>query len=97
MEKLSWVEKIIVKELYAPYVVEKDEDYYKDLSKKFSMLNKLAEEAGADKESLAIIKNYTEKTKESIKSYYDGSISKAHRIIKNLVKGCENEKLAVNA
>lgn len=96
MKKLTWVEKIIAKELYAPYVVDKDEDYYKDLENKYRQLFDWAKDAEADSESLAIIKRYSDKIKESIRLYYDGSVSKAHNIIRNLVKGCENDKLAVN-
>lgn len=97
MARLTWVENFIVKELYAPYVIEKDEDYYKDLNKKYQMLLEVAETAGADEASLKIIKRYSQKVKESIRLYYDGSISKAHSIIKNLIKGCEDNSLAANA
>ena len=48
MSKLIWVKEIIVKELYAPYEVEKDEDYFKDLRKKYKFLLDTAEKAGAD-------------------------------------------------
>lgn len=96
MSKLIWVKEIIVKELYAPYEVEKDEDYYKDLRKKYKLLLDTAEKAGADAESLKIIKKYSDKVKESIRLYYDGNISRAHNVIRNLVKGCEENTLAVN-
>lgn len=46
MSKLTWVKEFIVKELYAPYEVEKDEDYYKDLRKKYKLLLDTAEKAG---------------------------------------------------
>lgn len=96
MAKLTWVEHFINKELYAPYVVEKDEDYYKDLVKKYKLLFDIAKKAGADEESLKIIKKYCDKVKRSIRLYYDGSISKAHNVVRNLVKGCERDSLAVN-
>lgn len=96
MAKLTWVEKFIVRELYAPYMVEKDEDYYKDLRKKYTLLYETAVKAGADEESLKIIKKYTEKLKESLRLYYNGNISKAHTVIRHLVKGCENNVLDVN-
>lgn len=96
MSKLCWVEKIIVKELYAPYTVDKDEDYYKDLCKKYKLLLDKAECARADETSLNIIKKYTEKIKECIRLYYNGSITKSHNIVKKLVKGCENDTLAVS-
>lgn len=96
MGKLTWINQFIVKELYAPYVVEKDEDYYEDLKTKYHMLIQVSKRAGADEKSLKIIKKYSEKVKESIRLYYDGSISKAHNIIKNLVKDCGDDKFAVN-
>lgn len=96
MAKLTWVKNFIVKELYAPYVVEKDEDYYEDLKLKYRILLQVAKDAGADDESLKIIKKYSKKVKHSLKLYYAGSISKAHNTIKKLVKGCADNKLAVS-
>lgn len=96
MEKLTWVKHFIVKELYAPYVVEKDEDYYEDLKSKYHMLMHVTKNAGADDESLKIIKRYSEKVKDSLRLYYAGSISKAHNTVKNLVKGCADNELAVS-
>lgn len=96
MAKLTWVGKFIVKELYAPYVVEKDEDYYKDLREKYKLLLNTAKNAGANEESLRIIKKYSDSVKKSLRLYYDGSISKAHNVVKRLVKGCEGNPLAVN-
>lgn len=96
MSKLTWVKDFIVKELYAPYVVEKDEDYYKDLKIKYRLLFDVAKKAEADEESLKIIRQYSDKVKKSIRLYYDGSISKAHNLVKNLVKGCADDSLAVN-
>lgn len=97
MEKLTWVENFIVKELYAPYAVEKDEEYYNDLNKKYRILFETAKNAGADEGSLKIIRHYTQKIIESIELYYDGSISKAHNVIKKLVNGCADNTLAVSA
>ena len=63
---------------------------------KYKLLYDTAKMARADEESLKIIKKYSDKVKESLRLYYDGSISKAHTIIRNLVKGCENDSLAVS-
>lgn len=52
MAKLAWVEKFIIKELYAPYVVARDEDYYKDLRTKYKLLYDTAKKSGADKKVL---------------------------------------------
>lgn len=96
MERLGWVVNFIVKELYAPYVVEKDNDYYKDLAKKYKILHEAAKKAGADEKSIEIIKKYSQKVKESVRLYYNGNLSKAHTIIKNLIKGCGDNSFAVN-
>lgn len=64
MSKLTWVKDFIVKELYAPYVVEKDEDYYKDLKIKYRLLFDVAKKAEADEESLKIIRQYSDKVKK---------------------------------
>lgn len=97
MERLTWVKNNFVdEELYAPYVVEKDEDYYKDLNKRYYILLEKAKNAGADENSIKIMSKYTQKVKESVRLYYNGNISKAYNVIKNLIKGCEDNKLAVN-
>ena len=61
MGKLIWINDFIKKESYAPFVVEKDEDYYGDLCKKYKMMLATAEEAGADEKSIEIIKNTQKK------------------------------------
>ena len=97
MSRLIWIKNdFITKELYAPYAVEKDENYYDDLNKKYRILLERAIKAGADEKSIKIIRKYSGKVKESIRLYYDGNISKAYNIIKNLIKGCEENKFAVN-
>lgn len=96
MAKLTWVKNFIIRDLYAPYVVEKDEDYYKDLTERYKLLYDTAKKAGADKESLKIIKKYSKRIEKSISLYYDGNVVKAHTMIRKLVKGCEKNSLAVN-
>lgn len=96
MDKLTWVYDFITKDLYAPYVVDKDENYYDDLKRKYQLLLKKAKEADADKESLKILQKYTNKVKEAIRAYYNGKISRSHNLIKNLVKECGEDTLAVN-
>ena len=58
--KLTWLNDFIKKESYAPFVVEKDEDYYKELRKKYKMILDATVEAGADEKSIKIIKKYSE-------------------------------------
>lgn len=94
-EHLTWVSDAISKDLYAPFEVEKDNDYYPDLKKRLLKLRQDAAIAGADVESLKIIDNYRSRILKALRAYYDGKISSAHAIIKNLIQGCLDSKLAV--
>ncbi|MDO5406092.1 MAG: RES domain-containing protein [Eubacteriales bacterium] len=94
---LSWLNNgFICKELYAPFILSKDADYIKDLNKRFLLLQKQAEKAGADDESIKIIKKYKRKIIESLKCYYRADISKSNTIIYNLVKDIGENPFAVN-
>ncbi len=96
-KKLFWVKEAFKdKDLYAPFELEKDSDYYGDLCKKYNKMIKSAIDAGADSESISIIREYSDKIREAIKNYYKGNISTSHNQIKNLVKKCINNKLAVS-
>ena len=94
-EHLTWIADAISKDLYAPFEVEKDNDYYPDLQKRFSKLKKDAESAKADEESIKIINKFTSKIMEALRKYYYGKVSSSHMIIKNLVKNCLDSGLAV--
>lgn len=55
---LTWIRNgFICKELYAPFVLDKDSDYLDDLKKKYKIVLKQAGNAGADAESLKILKS----------------------------------------
>ena len=97
-KKLFWQndELFFDKELWAPFHVENDIDYYKDLCKKYNLFYKNAEKIGADSESLRIIEKYTEKVRKAIRSYYCGKISTSHNIIKNFIKDIMDNPLAVD-
>ena len=69
--RLAWLKNdFICKELYGPFVLEKDIEYKKDLIKKYSIVLKQAIKAGADEESIRIINKYKNKILEAIKCYY---------------------------
>lgn len=86
MDKLTWIlNHFITKDLYAPFTVKDDIDYYRDLSKKYLLLIKSAKTAGADAESIKILNKYTNKIKEAIRDYYAGKVTTSHQKIKNLV------------
>ena len=96
-EKLRWILKpdFLDKELWAPYHINRDIDYYDDLCKKYRIMYNNAKIAGADKGSLEIIKGYSDKLKKAIRNYYMGKISTSHIMIKNLIKEVINNPLAV--
>jgi hypothetical protein len=98
MTKLFWVNNgFIDKELYAPFVVEKDLDYLIDLQKRYYFLRRKAKMAGADEKSVKIISDYSKKVCDAVKAYYSGKISLSHTKIRNLIKDCQNNLLAVSA
>lgn len=53
---LAWINNgFICKDLYAPFVFEKDSDYFDDLKGKYNIVLRQAINAGADAESLKIL------------------------------------------
>lgn len=48
----------ICRELYTPFVVERDNGYLSDLKDRYDIILNQAEKAGADGDSLSIIKRY---------------------------------------
>ena len=82
----GWVEEAFhCVEFSTPFVIDKDINYYPDLSNKYRMLLKRASDAGADEESLAIIEKYSKKVLDSIRRYYRSDISGSNAVIKNLI------------
>ena len=59
---LAWMNNgFICKDLYAPFVLDKDTDYLDDLKKKYKTVLKQAGDAGADAERLKILKKFKKK------------------------------------
>ena len=95
--RLIWLDNgFICKELYGPFVLAKDIEYKKDLSKKYSIVLNQAIKAGADEESIRIIKKYKKKMIEAINCYYNADIAKCNIIIKNLIKDVGENPFAVS-
>ena len=93
---LTWLTNhFICKELYAPFVLDKDCDYEKDLRKKYNLVLKQAKAAGADKDSIAIINKYKKKVLESLRYYYRADIARSNTIIKNLLQDIGDDSFAV--
>lgn len=95
-KRLTWItNNFIAKELYAPFIIEKDVDYYKDLAQKLKFFYDNAVKAGADEESLEIIYKFRKKILEALRSYYRADIAKSNTIILNLLREIGDDRLAV--
>lgn len=95
--RLTWLnDEFICKELYAPFVIEKDLEYLADLRRKYKIVINQAENAGADEESLRILKKFRKKVLEALKCYYQADIAKCSTIIRNLIKDIGEDSFAVS-
>ena len=96
--KLTWLNNgFICKELYAPFKINKDIDYQKDLEKKYNIVMEQAKKANADDESLNIISHFSTKILESLDLYYKADIAESNNIILELVRDIGNNPFAVNS
>ncbi len=91
---MNWMISFSDKDLHAPFVIQKDLDYYDDLRRRLTHFVNCLKKV-ADIESIIIARKYSDKVCESLRDYYQGNISICHKRIKNLIKGCQNHKLAV--
>lgn len=90
---MSWIDDFSSNELIAPFTVEYDNDYRDDLKNRYKALISTAEEAGADQESLDILKDFSFKINGALGSYYRGEIASCYQKIQNLVRDCiESDK-----
>ncbi len=89
--KLSWLNNgFITKDLFAPFVLDKDIEYVEDLEKRYEIVLKQAKKAGADKDSIQIIQKYREKIIESMNCYYDADLSRSSTMIRNLIRNIDD-------
>ena len=96
--RLTWMNNgFVCKDLYAPFVLDKDSDYLDDLKKKYKIVLKQAIDAGADVESLKILEKFKNKILEALKCYYKADIEKCNIIIRNLIKDIGEDPFAVSS
>lgn len=94
---LTWLDNgFVCKDLYAPFVLEKDFEYFIDLKKKYKIVIEQAKKANADFESLRIINKFKNKILEALKCYYGADIEKSNAIIRNLIKDIGEDAFAVS-
>ena len=95
---LTWMNNgFICKDLYAPFVLEKDSEYLDDLKKKYKIVIRQAGDAGADAHSLKILNKFKNKILEALKCYYQANIEKCNTIIRNLIKDIGEDPFAVSS
>ena len=89
-------EGFIDKEFYAPFIIDNDYEYYRDLQKRYNYLLNRARSCGADDATLKVIKNCKDKVLECIRDYYSGKLASFHQKIEILVKRIIHDELAVD-
>lgn len=95
--KLTWVNNnFICKGLYAPFVVNEDRDYLKDLRRKYKLILDQARLSGADQESLKILNKYRTQVLQAVNAYYNADVARCNAIILGLVSDIGNEEIAVS-
>ena len=95
--RLTWLNDLICKELYAPFKIDKDIDYRNDLEQKYIKVMKQAKNANADDESLEIIDAFSSKILKSLDFYYKADIAESNNIILELVRDIGDNPFAVNS
>lgn len=95
--RLTWLNDLICKELYAPFKIDKDIDYRNDLEQKYIKVMKQAKNANADDESLEIIDAFSSKILKSLDLYYKADIAESNNIILELVRDIGDNPFAVNS
>lgn len=93
---LSWLNNgFICKDFYAPFILEKDNEYFDNLKQKYHLVICQAEKAGADTESMEIIQKYATKILKAIKHFYKADIEKSNKIIRKLIADVGDEDFAI--
>ena len=96
--RLTWLNKgFICKDLYAPFKIDKDSDYRKDLKNKYDIVINQAKNSGADDESMRIIIDFSARILKALELYYKADIAESNNIILELVKDIGNNSFAVNS
>lgn len=96
--RLTWLNnKFICKDLYAPFKIDKDSDYKKDLKNKYDIVKNRARASGADDESMRIIVAFSDRILKSLELYYKADIAESNNIILELVKDIGNNPFAINS
>ena len=86
----------ITKELYAPYVIERDCEYLSELRKQYDLVLRQATRAKADPKSLEIIRRYRAEVLNALHFYYKADIEESNQIIRKLVADVASNDFAIS-
>ena len=97
MNKYTWINKIEYNEFVAPFVVEKDCEYFADLNKRLTGFTDQISKSGANDNFVKVVVNYRDAIINAINLYYQGDIIDAHSAISNLIDDFdENDKISIS-
>lgn len=95
MKRLTWISKadFLDRELWAPYHIKSDIEYYDDLCKKYNLLYENARKAGADKDIGIVVGTSKENVRYYCKTHgLGGTAAEAKERYKEQRKNPENCK-----
>lgn len=95
-KKCSWFENLEWKNYMAPFVVEKDNEYYSAIKQKYEDLLKDMKKAGVDNKYVATVEQYTSSVVKALDDYYQGDIFDAQTQVNALLLDCINSEIAVS-
>ena len=75
-----------VKDLYAPFVLDKDNEYFDALEKKYNLVIQRARDVGADDQSIEILETFSKKIMESLGDYQNADVEECYGKIRKLIK-----------
>lgn len=94
--KYAWFEKLEWKNYRAPFVIEKDNMYYKSLKQKYDDLIKDMKSAAVDTKHIVTVELYSKKVIEALDDYYQGDIFGAQAKVNELLLDCMDSDIAVS-
>lgn len=93
---LDWIRVFVHRDLYSPFVIDKDNQYLDALKNKYKIVLDKAREGGADRDSLEIIENYRDKIIDALTLYYSADIAGCNNIVENIIRELQNDPYATS-
>lgn len=83
----TWIPSAFqVKDLNAPFVLDKDNEYFDALEKKYNLVIQRARDGGADNQSIKILEIFSKKIMEALTDYQNADVEECYAKIRRLVK-----------